>query len=46
MKSTYSLVGFDEWLDAAAQAGTEPILHDLFRVSFAGGNKVQMPSLT
>ncbi|WYZ38312.1 hypothetical protein EsH8_III_000226 [Colletotrichum jinshuiense] len=46
VKSTYSLVGFDEWLDAAAQVGTEPILHDFFRVSFAGGNKVQMPSLT
>ncbi|ROT36433.1 beta-ketoacyl synthase domain-containing protein [Sodiomyces alkalinus F11] len=46
LKTTYSLVGVDEWLDAAAQAGMEPLLHDFLSVSFAGGNKIRMPSLT
>ncbi|KAL2756326.1 hypothetical protein ACRALDRAFT_1033186 [Sodiomyces alcalophilus JCM 7366] len=45
-KTAYSLVGLDEWLDAAPQAGMEPLLHDFLSVSFAGGNKIRMPSLT
>lgn len=44
--TTYSLVGLDEWLDAAAQAGMEPLIHGFLSVSFAGGNKIRMPFLT
>lgn len=44
-KTTYSLVGVDEWLDAAAQSGMDPLIHDFLTTSFADGNMVRMPSL-
>lgn len=44
-KTTYSLVGVDEWLNAALQSGMDPLVHDFLTTSFADGNKVRMPAL-
>ncbi|CAH0050588.1 unnamed protein product [Clonostachys solani] len=43
--STYNAIGLDEWLDAAPNAGMEPLLHGFLKASFAEGIKIQMPLL-
>lgn len=46
MKTPYELVGLDEWLNSAAQAGMDPVVRDFLSTSFAGEKKVRMPTLS
>lgn len=45
METSYELVGLDEWMNSAAQAGMDPVVHDFLSASFADENKVRMPLL-